>query len=178
MCICVMCVCVYITVVFQAITHSRVSRISRGQCSNGIYIPDKRPCGLKWRVMLKQPWALTQDTTACVSSPPSSPTPPHPTLLSLSGCYQLYFSLLFFLDNHGARNKLALVQYMFNGPEIEVISKPHGNSKGSTPYFRTSDSARQKLQTLVATQTPKTVIETVTREAGGELNIENPSDAP
>ena len=113
----------------------------------------------------------------CVSSPPSSPTPPHPTPLSLWLLPVILFSSLF-LDNHGARNKLALVQYMFNGPEIEVISKPHGNSKGSTPYFRTSDSARQKLQTLVATQTPKTVIETVTREAGGELNIENPSDAP
>ena len=66
---------------------------------------------------------------------------------------------------------------MFDGPEIEVISKPHGNSKGSTPYFRTSDSAHQKLQTLAATKTPKAVIHTVTREAG-ELNIDTPSDAP
>ena len=67
---------------------------------------------------------------------------------------------------------------MFNGPEIEVITKPHGNSKGSTPYFRTSDSARQKLQNLAATKSPKAVIQTVTQEAGGELNIETPSDAP
>ena len=69
-----------------------------------------------------------------------------------------FTSILIPLDNHGARNKLALVQYMFDGPEIEVITKPHGNSKGSTPYFRTSDSARQKLQTLAGTKTPKAVV--------------------
>ena len=67
---------------------------------------------------------------------------------------------------------------MFDGPEIEVNTKPHGNSKGSTPYFRTSDSARQRLQTLAATQTPKVVIQTITQEVGGEINIETPSDAP
>ena len=88
-----------------------------------------------------------------------------------------YFVLLS-LDNHGARNKLALVQYMFDGPEIEVITRPHGNSKGSTPYFRTSDSARENLHTLAATKTPKAVIQAVTQEAGGELNIESPSDGP
>ena len=67
---------------------------------------------------------------------------------------------------------------MFDGPEIEVSTKPHGNSKGSAPYFRTSASARQKLQTLATTHTPKAVIQTVTQEAGGELKIETPSDAP
>ena len=64
-------------------------------------------------------------------------------LLTLYKDHQLYvLCYLFFLDNGGARNKLALVQYMFDGPEIKVITKPHGNSKGSAPYFRTSDSAR------------------------------------
>ena len=29
----------------------------------GIYIPGKRPCGPKPRVMFKHPWALTRDTT-------------------------------------------------------------------------------------------------------------------
>ena len=101
---------------------------------------------------------------------------PHSTSLSLSPDAISYtFAFLFFLDNHGACNKLALVQYMFDGPEIEVITKPHGNFKGSTPYFRTSDSARQKLQTLAATKTPKS---SDSQEAGGELNIETPSDAP
>lgn len=81
-------------------------------------------------------------------------------------------------DNHGARNKLALVQYMFDGPEIDVTAKPHGNSKGNTPYFRTSNSARQKLQSLAATKTPKAAIQAMTSEAGGELNIDTPSNAP
>ena len=100
-------------------------------------------------------------------------------LLTLYKDHQLYvLCYLFFLDNGGARNKLALVQYMFGGPEIEVITKPHGYSKGSAPYFRTSDSARQKLQTIATTKTPKAVIQTVTQEAGGELNIKTPSDVP
>ena len=47
------------------------------------------------------------------------------------------------LDNSGARNNRALVQYIFDGPEAEVKVKPHGNSKQSTPYFRTSESARE-----------------------------------
>ena len=32
----------------------------------GIYIPGKRPCGPKSRVMFKHPWALTRDTTVHV----------------------------------------------------------------------------------------------------------------
>ena len=108
------------------------------------------------------------------------PTSPFSLSLSLSlSLSQLSVTFVFLpLDNHGAHNKLAVVQYTFNGPEIEVVTKPHGNSKGSTPYFRTSDSARQKMQTLAETKTPKAVIQTVTQEAGGELNIETPSDGP
>ena len=34
------------------------------------------------------------------------------------------------------------------------------------------------MQTLATIKTPKAVIQTITREAGGELNIETPSDAP
>ena len=80
-----------------------------------------------------------------------------PLSLCFSRRYQFpCFSL--FLDNHGACNKLALVQCIFDGPEIEVITEPRGNSKGSTPYFWTSDSACQKLQTLAATKNPKAVI--------------------
>ena len=67
---------------------------------------------------------------------------------------------------------------MFDGPEIEVITKPHGNSKGKTPYFRTYDLTRQKRQTIAITKTPKALIQTVTQEVGGELNIETPSNVP
>ena len=33
-----------------------------------MYIPSKRPCGPKSRVMFKRPWALTRDTTVCLMS--------------------------------------------------------------------------------------------------------------
>ena len=59
-----------------------------------------------------------------------------------------------------------------------MITKPRGYSKRSTSYFRTSDSACQKLQTLAAIKTPKAVIQTVTLETSGELNIEIPRDCP
>ena len=32
----------------------------------GIYIPGKRPCGPKSRVVFKRPWALTQDATVLI----------------------------------------------------------------------------------------------------------------
>ena len=78
-----------------------------------------------------------------------------------------YFKLYFYPDHSGARNRLALLQYMFEGPEIQVQVKPHGNSKGLTPYFRTSDSAKEQIEMIAATQPPKAAIATLTAEQGG-----------
>lgn len=87
-------------------------------------------------------------------------------------------SPLLFSDGKGERNKLCMVQYMFDGPEIEVKVKPHGNAKGSTPYFRTSASTHQTMVDLAVKQTPKSVIQSLTQKAGGEINIKSPSDTP
>lgn len=57
-------------------------------------------------------------------------------LYMLSGTYKPFWYLLsscsVVLDNSGACNNRALVQYIFDGPEVEVKVKPHGNSKQST----------------------------------------------
>ena len=42
---------------FQGVT------VAASMQTYGVYIPGKRPCGPKSRVILKCPWALTQDTT-------------------------------------------------------------------------------------------------------------------
>ena len=64
------------TLVSQASAHSWVSaHVSNFKGSllqvpykhnYGIYIPCKRPCGPKSRVMFKRPWALTRDTSVYV----------------------------------------------------------------------------------------------------------------
>ena len=62
-----------------ASTHSRLSthvytafqgiNVAASMQTYGIYIPGKRPCGPKLRVMIKHPWALTWDTTVLLLSP-------------------------------------------------------------------------------------------------------------
>ena len=81
------------------------------------------------------------------------------------------------LDNSGARNNCALVQYIFDGPEVEVKVKPHGNSKQSTPYFPTSESAREAIKKVALSHTPKPAVDQLTRELGGEMKA-NPSSLP
>ena len=48
--------------------------------------------------------------------------------------------MLSIIDPEGQRNKYPMLQYSFEGPEIDVKSKPHGNSKSNQPFFRTSTS--------------------------------------
>ena len=36
-------------------------------------------------------------------------------------------------DNHS--HKYGLLQYLFEGPEVDIKVKPHGNSKKATPFF-------------------------------------------
>jgi len=67
---------------------------------------------------------------------------------------------------------------MFEGPEIQVQVKPHGNAKGSTPYFRTSDSTREQMLTVAAKHTPKLAIATMTKQQGGEMNVRSVSCLP
>ena len=77
--------------------------------------------------------------------------------------------MLFSLDYCGHPNKYGLLQYTFDGPEVEVKAKPHGNSKRSMPYFRTGASTKKHIRELAVESTPKTVVHTITKQQGGEI---------
>ena len=62
-----------------------------------------------------------------------------------------------------------MVQYIFDGPEREVKIKPHGNSKGNKPYFRTSSTVKERIHQLAKHHKPKAAVDILTKEQGGEL---------
>ena len=47
------------------------------------------------------------------------------------------------LDDQSLQNRHIMVQYWFDGPPVEVKSKPHGNSRTSQPFFHTAESAKR-----------------------------------
>lgn len=75
----------------------------------------------------------------------------------------------FSTDSDGNSNRHGMLQYMFMGPEVEIKIKPHGNSKGATPFFRTATKTKERIKELATSSTPKDVVRTVTKEQGGEL---------
>lgn len=88
----------------------------------------------------------------------------------------MYFNCI--PDNTGTRNKLALVQYSFDGPVIEVKIKPHGNAKGDVPFLRTSESTHKRIRNIAVSEKPKSAIFTLTKEVGGEIDVDSPSMLP
>ena len=90
-----------------------------------------------------------------------------------------YFSDVFFtLDSEGSANKFGMLQYMFDGPELDIKVKPHGNSKMATPYFRTVKKTKERIRTLAATSTPKHVVHALTTEEGGEMEARGSTFLP
>lgn len=85
---------------------------------------------------------------------------------------------IFFLDSQGQRNKFALIQYIFDGPEVEIKIKPHGRSKSNQPFFRTSASTRKRISELAMSSTPKAVISDLTKEKGGEIEVRGFASLP
>ena len=69
----------------------------------------------------------------------------------------------------GQRNKYAIIQYLLEGPEIDIKIKPHGNSKESQSFFRTFTSTKERVWQLASSSTPKAVVSEMTRERGGEI---------
>ena len=61
---------------------------------------------------------------------------------------------------------------------IEIKVKPHGNSKSITPFIRTSESAQQRIQEVAMKEKPKSAVFTLTKEAGGEVEVATPSVLP
>ncbi len=59
-----------------------------------------------------------------------------------------------------------MVQYLVDGPEIEVKVKPHGNSKQSRPFFRTLDTTHKRIRQVATTHMPKEAVNILTKEQG------------
>ena len=62
-----------------------------------------------------------------------------------------------------------MIQYLFEGPEIDIKIKPHGNSKGDRSFFRTATLTKKRIQQLASSHTPKAVLSELTRKKGGEI---------
>lgn len=65
------------------------------------------------------------------------------------------------------------MQYFFDDAEREVKVKPHGNSKGSRPYYRTSQTTMERLQQLAESHSPKEVFHQTLEESGGIMQIKS-----
>ena len=62
-----------------------------------------------------------------------------------------------------------MVRYMFDGPELEIKIKPHGDSKQDTPFFRTSATTKECMKKVASEHPPKQAIDILTKGQGGEL---------
>lgn len=71
-----------------------------------------------------------------------------------------------------------VLQYYFDGPEVNVVSKPHGLSKRSEPYFRTPKTALKHMRDVASHSTPKEALMKLTREQGGEIKTGRPASLP
>ena len=82
------------------------------------------------------------------------------------------------IDANESMNRYCLLQYYFDGPELDIQVKPHGNSKSSTPFFRTSDTARKRHRELACTFGPKETVYQATKIEGGEVEARSLSSLP
>ena len=71
-----------------------------------------------------------------------------------------------------------MVQYMFDGPQVDIKVKSHGNLKTATPFFTTSKKTREHIHELAKKSTPKQVVQAVTSEQGGEINARGAAFLP
>ena len=94
-----------------------------------------------------------------------------------NGICRLY-TLFWITDRQGKRHKYTMVQYLLNGPEVEIKIKPHGNSKQHRPFFRTSESTKKRIKDVASSRTPKEAINLLTMEQGGELQAKGAASLP
>lgn len=71
-----------------------------------------------------------------------------------------------------------MLQYYFDGPEIKITIKPHGNSKSSVPFFCTSESARNFHKELSSKNKPKEALFLATEKEGGEVGARGTCSLP
>lgn len=92
--------------------------------------------------------------------------------------FTYYYSNQIFLDQQGCRHKYAMVQYLFEGPEVDVKIKPHGNSSIGRPFFRTSGSTKDRIEEVASSHTPKEALNLLTKEQGGEISARGAASLP
>ena len=83
-----------------------------------------------------------------------------------------------FTDCNDSQNKYCMLQYYFNGPEININIKPHGNAKSDAPFFRTAHSARKLHREISTKAKPKEAIFSATEQQGGEVQARGMSSLP
>ena len=83
-----------------------------------------------------------------------------------------------YVDPVGDQLNRAFVQYSFTGHPHCVISKPHGNSRSSLPFIRTTPSTLGKLKESCKKKSPKELINSVTKEKGGIQKLKAAGDIP
>ena len=81
-------------------------------------------------------------------------------------------------DGSGKQHKYGMVQYTFDGPEREVKIKPHENSKGNRPYFRTSSTMKERIREVAKDHKPKAAVDILTKEQGGDVEAKSAASLP
>ena len=72
-------------------------------------------------------------------------------------------------DGEGQLNVYAMLQNYFQGPVIQVIVKPHGNSSCNKPIFHTS---KEECQRLALQHTPSEAVAIMINDCGGEVHVQ------
>ena len=67
---------------------------------------------------------------------------------------------------------------MFDGPELEIKIKSHGNSEQDRSFFRTSATTKECLKKVTSENPPKQAIDVLTKEQGGELEAHEAASLP
>ena len=75
-------------------------------------------------------------------------------------------SFIFYVDPSRERSRCCMIQYYFEGPVVDVMSKPHGLSKRSDPYYRTPKSSLLKMKQAVSDSTAKVAQQKLLVEQG------------
>ena len=81
-------------------------------------------------------------------------------------------------DMQGCHNRYALMQYWFDGPQVEIKVEPHGNSKSSHPYLRTAASTKAQHKAKASSHTSKSAVQIAAKQQGGELDARGLNKLP
>ena len=86
--------------------------------------------------------------------------------------------LVGFIDHCGNLQQFAFVQYTFDNKEHAVELRPHGNSKGKTPYRRTKPSTLHLIQENANKKPASKILSEIEIHVGGVVNAKAGCDMP